>query len=150
MTDLWPSDLGTVTIKSPVTILREQASILGAKTNNIVKARVVKTMAQSVSGTMLPFNFEFQINAPALDNYSYRLFIIAYDVDLYPVKFRWLDAAIVEEMGLGREPGLTASGPEEFNAILARIFGSQKTRHVIHAILSQTVEPGPVNGDPPN
>jgi hypothetical protein len=148
MTDLWPSDLGTVTTKSPLTVLREQASMLGTKTKNIVKARIVRALSQSVSGS-LPFNYEFLIHAPALDNYSYRLFIIRYDVDLYPVKFE-LDQAIAEEMAVNREQGLIASGEEEFTQILARIFGSRKTRNVIHAILSQTIDPGPLNGDPPD
>jgi len=150
MTDLWPSDLGTVTIKSPVTILKEQAAMLGAKTSNIVKARVLKTVPQSLAGTMLPFAYEFQINVPALDNYTYRLFIIRYDVDLYPVRFASLDDAIAEEMGVSREQGLSASDAEEFTEILARIFGSQRTRHVVHAILSQIVEPGPVDGIGPS
>jgi hypothetical protein len=40
MTDLWPNDLGLVDIKSPLSILKEQASMLGQKTQMIVKAEV--------------------------------------------------------------------------------------------------------------
>ena len=40
MIDLWPKDLRTTTMTTPVTILREQASLLGVKTRNIVRAEV--------------------------------------------------------------------------------------------------------------
>ncbi len=40
MTDLWPETIGTVRVKSPVAILREQASLLGQKTQNLVQAQV--------------------------------------------------------------------------------------------------------------
>jgi hypothetical protein len=142
MTDLWPNDLGTVTTKSPLTILKEQASLLGAKTKNIVKAKLQK----SASNWGVPFNYDFILNAPALDNYSYRLFIIAYDVDLYPVRF-FVDDAIAEEMGIKPREVLIATGEEQLIEILARILGSQKTRHVIHAILSQSTDLVEIDGN---
>jgi hypothetical protein len=157
MTDLWPTDIGTVTTKSPLTILKEQASLLGAKTKNIVKARVQRT--KPAITPVKPFNYEFTLNAPALDNYSYRLFGVAYDVDLYPVRF-WVDRAIAEEIGvkppeelsetgeqkptkkrrINRDESLIARREEKLIEILARILGSQKTRHIIHAILSQSTD----------
>jgi len=143
MTDLWPTDLGTVTTKSPVTILKEQASLLGAKTKNIVKAKVQKTPSYIVPA--MPFNYEFMLHAPALDNYSYRLFVVAYDVDLYPVRF-WVNDAIAEEMGIKRGDDLFATGEEQLIEILARILGSQKTRQVIQAILSQSTDLVEIDG----
>ena len=38
MIDLWPNELSTVDQRSPLTILKEQASLLGEKTQNIVIA----------------------------------------------------------------------------------------------------------------
>ena len=56
MTDLWPTDFGTVTTRSPLTILKEQAALLGSKTKNIVKASVHKVpMADS------SFYYEFVV-----------------------------------------------------------------------------------------
>ncbi|MFI5455117.1 MAG: hypothetical protein ACHRXM_06660 [Isosphaerales bacterium] len=143
MTDLWPTDLGTVTTKSPLTILKEQASLLGAKTKNIVKATVKN--AGQVFVPIMPFSYDFILNAPALDNYRYRLFAVAYDVDLYPVRFR-VDDAIAKEIGIKPGEEFFATGEEQFIEILARILGSQKTRHVIHAILSQSTDLVEIDG----
>ena len=38
MIDLWPNELSAVDQRSPLTILKEQASLLGEKTQNIVIA----------------------------------------------------------------------------------------------------------------
>jgi len=40
MSDLWPKDIGNTNLRAPVSILREQASLLGEKTQNLVKADV--------------------------------------------------------------------------------------------------------------
>jgi hypothetical protein len=40
MTNLWPDEVGYVGLKAPLTILKEQASLLGEKTQGLVKARV--------------------------------------------------------------------------------------------------------------
>lgn len=42
MVDLWPADIGEPNIRTPVSILREQASLLGEKTNNIVEGQVAE------------------------------------------------------------------------------------------------------------
>ena len=38
--DLWPTDIGKQRIKTPAAILRQQASLLGKRTNNLVEAKV--------------------------------------------------------------------------------------------------------------
>jgi hypothetical protein len=141
MTDLWPTDLGTVTSTAPVTILKEQASLLGSRTKNIVKAKV-----QMTSWAPSSFAYEFVLHAPALDNYIYRLFVVAYDVELYPVKFL-LDGAVAEELGLERRDSLSANNEQAFITNLSKIFATQKTRHVIHAILSQSVASSQITGN---
>jgi hypothetical protein len=144
MIDLWPNDLATVTTRSPLTILKEQASLLGAKTNNIVKANVRD--ASAYKGVVKPFNYNFVITSPALGNYTYRLFTISYDIDLYPVEFI-VDDAIALEMEVGQHGApygprdeLIARREEEFIKILSRILGSEKTRQVIRAILSHSTD----------
>ena len=91
------------------------------------------------------FYYEFVVNAPTLDNYRFRLFAIIHNVDLYPVKFL-LDTGIAAELGFDLRDGTYASCEKEFIAVLARIFGSQKTRNVIHAILSQSLDLSQENG----
>ncbi len=142
MTDLWPDDIQVVKVKAPVTILREQASLLGQRTKNIVRAEV-----HVVAGLHFhPFVFSFHIVGPALGNYRYKLFEIRHGIELYPARIALDDEESVKEIF----PWITNSGrvveagsEEEFMEYLRRIFESQKTRRVIGAILAQSgVEPG--------
>jgi hypothetical protein len=76
--DLW-GEIVAPAIRTPVSILREQASLLGAKTKHVIEGEV----DTRVSGST--FFHLFNLVAPALDNYSYKLFEISHDVGLYPV-----------------------------------------------------------------
>jgi len=181
MIDLWPNELSTVDQRSPLTILKEQASLLGEKTQNIVIAVLEdaplvgswlpKTLALASwcaspgglrrparqkgpadprpgapTGERLPKNYPFKygflLTCPALSHYRFRLFSIAYDIDIYPVRFH-LDSDVAEEIieethvELGMNGNLQASNEEEFIEILRRIFSSRKTVRVIRALLSQ-------------
>lgn len=156
MLDLWPEDIGPIPdLKSPVTILREQASLLGKKTNNLVEAEVVQL--ESVISEEKEFSYAFLIVAPALDNYRYKLFTISYGINLYPVTInvdKDIQAEIPptaeerreivksgrvftdlrEEIGIKRK--LVAESEDEFVEILKKIFSAKKTKRVIGALLS--------------
>jgi hypothetical protein len=154
MIDLWPEDLGTTATASPLTILKEQASLLGAKTKNILKAGVTRyerspavisrnvVAAKSAAVADEPFKYAFYLEAPALDNYTYRLFTAAYDVNLYPVRLA-VDDDIASELGTFSGLDLIASDEEEFKQLLSKILASQKTRKVVNAILSQSTDSAP-------
>ena len=129
---------------TPVTILREQASLLGVKTRNIVKAEVRSYHAPAASvqagGAPIPsspnalplFNYSFNLVAPALGNYTYRLFYVAHDINLYPATIS-LDDDIAQEVdNFGGE--VQVSNEEEFKDYLSRILGSQKTLKRISTI----------------
>jgi hypothetical protein len=151
MNDLWPADLATTITSSPITILKEQASLLGMKTKNIVKASVRRidihpvttsrhvASAKTSTAPQAPFNYAFNLVAPALDNYTYRLFTVSFSVDLYPATFS-LDDDIDQELGRNDIDGLVAADAADFISHLSRIPGSQKTRKVINAILSQSTD----------
>ena len=49
MENLWPDDITVMGKKAPVTILREQASMLGEKTKNIVIGQVQEFQDPSAS-----------------------------------------------------------------------------------------------------
>ena len=157
MGDLWPDDLDAAIaeMRSPLSILKEQASLLGAKTKNIVKAKVVRTRnstsllkpprnllasinpGQNVSG--MTFWFAFLIHSPALGDYQYRLFEVSYGVEFYPVRLH-IDEAIVRELQVDPEQEIVVDDEAAFVDILSRILKSQRTRQVIQAILLQTLE----------
>ncbi len=153
MSDLWPQDFGTTTAPTPVSILKEQASLLGQKTKNIVKGAVKRTSVgwdddrreamfrnfAPVSAPTKVFNYTFYLEGPVLDNYTYRLFRISFDVDLYPVRF-FIDEGMADELSISPKDGVSAKDEEEFKAILSRILGSDRTRKVVTAILSQSTD----------
>jgi len=149
MHDLWPDDIGHVSkISTPATILKEQASLLGQKTGNLILAEVV--LLEQDFGRSEEFNYAFLIVAPTLNDYRYRLFTISHDITLYPVKFH-CDADLTQQIGSsesvggkdylnallrGEPPALVAKSEDELLEILGRILGAEKTRRVIAAILS--------------
>ena len=153
MSDLWPDDLdvATIDVQSPLAILKEQASLLGAKTKNIVKARVAKSRdlksdaelfasrLKEKSPRTAPFRYFFLIHSPVLGEYRYRLFEISFGIEFYPVIFQ-LDEDIVRELRIDPKEGIIAKDESEFVDMLSRILKSKRTRQVIRAILSQTME----------
>jgi hypothetical protein len=76
--DLW-GEIAPSAVRAPVSILREQASLLGAKTNNLIEGKV----ETQIEGNR--FYHFFNLVVPSLDNYSYELFRIWTNVSLYPV-----------------------------------------------------------------
>ena len=98
MIDLWPNELSTVDQRSPLTILKEQASLLGEKTQNIVIAALENTPRIGHSPVrMRPFRYRFVLTCPALGNYRFRLFSIGYGIYMYPVYFD-LDSDVAQEI----------------------------------------------------
>lgn len=135
MRDLWPEEIGPIPdLKAPVTILREQASLLGKKTNNLVEAEVMQL--ESAISEESEFNYAFLIVAPALDNYRYKLFTISYNINIYPVTIS-VDGEIRAEINPADSEGkLLAESEGEFVEILKKIFSAKKTKKVIGALLS--------------
>src|SRR5262245_24332447 len=105
MDSLWPK-IELATPKSPVSILEEQASLLGSQTRNLVIAEVgvfhssstgfdtitareskpVKGWREEVTAIQQPpkFRYSFDLVGPALDHYRYQLFTVSYGIELYP------------------------------------------------------------------
>jgi hypothetical protein len=141
MDDLWPDDLveNDDLKRTPVTILKEQASLLGKKTGDIVKATVEKSDALYVGKKRVlgEFSYVFLIFSPTFGNYTYRLFAISHDMNIYPVRFL-VDESIASEMQIQAENGAIACNEEEFVKILSQILKSQKMRRLVNVILSQS------------
>ena len=142
MRDLWPEDFGHISeLKAPVTILKEQASLLGKKTSNLVEAEVV----QYSSPTPGKFDYTFYIVAPVLDNYKYKLFTISHGIDSYPVTI-YVGEDMQAEIDLAEidltEPRekLVAESESEFVEVLKKIFSTEKTKRAIGTLLSMASE----------
>jgi hypothetical protein len=102
-----------------VTILREQAALLGQKTRQQVLAEVETRNA----GEMLVHSFVIVV--PALDNYKYELFKVQHGVPSYPLSVA--------------SPGLTGKVTSQaaFVDVLGKILSSENTRNVIQSLLAQ-------------
>ncbi len=79
-TDFWGAlDAKELIQRTPLSILREQATLLGQKTGNLVEAQV----ESSTSGG--DFMLALKLVVPSLDNYTYQLLRIRHSASLYPV-----------------------------------------------------------------
>lgn len=147
--------------KTPVAILKEQASLLGKSTQNLVTAEIENLQVVDTTIKLNPlglaesllnpiklagdnsfpssaiFQYAFYLVAPALNHYRYQLFLIGYGIDLYPVAFR-LDSDLQQELGLNENSHVMAATEEIYLGILKTIFSSEKTQRVIRAIWAQS------------
>ncbi len=82
--DLWPESIGESSLVSPVSILKEQARLLGQKT----KQRVTGEVATLINGAF--FVHVFNISAPTL-SYKYELFRVTHKISFYPLVVRHLN-----------------------------------------------------------
>jgi hypothetical protein len=122
--DLWPPDFGVSGPLPPVAILRGQAAALAEKTKGLVTADV-----RNWSETPGRFCYAFELIAPALDDYRYRLFVIDHDINLYPVELR---APIV------RPDAYRAANPEEFESVLKDVLSKEETLRVVRSLIAQS------------
>lgn len=162
MDDLWPDELDDATVRAPVTLLREQAVLLGKKTSNLIEAEV--ELGSNVDGN---FTYHFFIVAPTLNNYHYRLFSVEHTIALYPVLIdvgeelgkelgmpaqvqqarNYIEQAHLENVRFMQSAGLlsapsprhslVAQTEEAFVNTLKAILGSKFTRRVITALRAQ-------------
>lgn len=143
MKDLWPTNIANAENKvSPMRILKEQAALLGRKTQNIVKAKVLpekRTISKPITAVEQPkFQYSFYIVAPVLENYQYRLFTIYHDIELYPVNLIIEDEIQKEIFPEKEEQEICIYSEDEFLETLKKIFSSSKTTRLIQAILVQS------------
>src|ERR1017187_291277 len=82
--DLWPENIADPNLVTPVTILKEQAALLGEKTKQLVKGEVVT----QTTGTLLVHYF--YIVAPTL-SYRFELFNVQHHVNFYPLVLKYLN-----------------------------------------------------------
>jgi hypothetical protein len=115
-TDLW-GDIQPSAVRTPVAILREQAALLGNNTQNLVEAKV------ETSGIAGNFIHSFNLVAPALDNYKYKLFTVHHGPELYPISVNDQTNALETE--------------ERFVDWLRQRLSSDKTRKIVGNLLAQ-------------
>jgi len=115
-------------VRTPVSILREQAALLGKKTKGLVEA----TVDTDASGGS--FIHRFKLVVPALDNYTYELFSISNGIDFYPVEAYGFQ----NRLKFGSMVSMsTLRSEDEFLDWLQEILSSPETKKIIANILAQ-------------
>lgn len=142
--DLWPDDIQSLKysdLRPPVAILKEQGTLLGRKTDNLVEGEVVRVPGDFLPEYKYDFAYIFYLVAPALSDYRYKLLDILHSVDFYPLLIGTGDDVLGElpaEMEKGKYDRLVADSQDRFIEILRAIFATKKVRRVIEAIIAQS------------
>lgn len=139
--DLWPENIQFVReeFKAPVTVLREQAALLGQRTKNIVTAEVKARQYGEGTTILATFRFAFYIIGPAIGFYRYRLFMMTSDVEFYPLTLEVAPGVLAPQQSVV----LSIKSHDEFLRALRRVFSADKTLRVTRSILALSgIEPG--------
>jgi hypothetical protein len=121
MDDLWPSDIADTKLVAPVSLLKEQAALLGEKTKQLLKAEVIT----QTTGTLLVHSF--YLVAPTL-GYRYELFNASHHASFYPLNVNYISTTT------------RVMSEAELKEKLKEIFASQHTVNIVQSILA-TVQP---------
>jgi hypothetical protein len=122
--NLWGKLPQAETIRSPVAILREQASLLGEMTGMLLEGRV-HTWRDALLGDR-PFRARLCIVAPSLDNYEVEIAEIGYPLGFYPATVASIASKRAE-----------AENEEEFIHVLEGVLSSAGVKQVITRLLTQ-------------
>ena len=159
MSNFWSEDITRNLTDAPVTLLREYAESIGEGLNHKLIAEVRrrnynvlsemnKTVSQLAGSNIRPnpspnFYYTFEIVAPLLNNYRYELFVVSFDIQMYPVKL-YLDEDILHEIAPNLKDEyygpLAANDSTEMKTLLQSILNTQKTITVIRSLLSMINE----------
>lgn len=126
-------------IRTPVTILKEQADALTQATEGLLKGEVISFTQESVSGSemlnVLAFlqkgfkgGSRLAIVVPFLKNYRVNLLDYYHNITMYPGT---LDANFSDN----RE--IKVQNEEQFVAALKNILSSEKTKMIVAGLISQ-------------
>jgi len=120
--NLWGDLSNLKTIRTPKTILKEQAAILNEATKGVVRADVTS------GGTGAELRHVMNLVAPVLGNYSYLVVMVDHNINIYPCRIyspvfpQWQEC----------------SNETDLQNKLGDVLTDQKTRRVIESLLSQS------------
>lgn len=136
--DFW-GDISPVPPRTPLTIMKEQAALLGRKTRNLVEAHV-ETHFNAPSGTL---SHLFHLVVPTFDNYKYLLFAVEHrSTEIYPMRIRYggnSSSTDEEELPSKKhaKESRSISTEEEFVQWLKGKLSSAETTRIVGNLLAQ-------------
>lgn len=116
-------DIGS--LRTPSSVLREQAAKLGDLTAHVLEGKVE-------SGTTSDNSFIHELNvvAPLLNEYTLTVVTVYHDLSLYPLRLRtFYDYQLIE-----------CKDETKFNEALKRILSAKEVRNAIATLLAQSGE----------
>lgn len=132
--------------RTPIIILREQATILTELTNGLLEGIVTNRVMEGINklggyDAQEPkkFNATLSIIAPALDGYTFRLLQVNYNLDLYPVEVLKLESNYFLS-----EDVTVCDNEAEFLEALSGVLGSEPVRTAVGKLLAQSKSAMPV------
>lgn len=131
---LWGNLPLTETTRTPVIILREQATILTKLTNALLEGVVtVRNTADifSFGKQHKEFAVTLSITAPALDGYNIQILKVEYDLVLYP-------ATVYDLLGEIQPDEIVCRDESELNAAIGKVLSSEKVQKAVGMLLAQS------------
>ena len=125
---LWPEFSLDVSVRSPKTVLDEQAKFLANGTKNVLTAGIRTFTPNDGYQT-----YQFSIIAPSLSNFNYTLLRINQKSILEPYPCELISASI-EELN----DWTVILSEDELSKYLKLIFNHESTQKVINALISQS------------
>ena len=132
--NLWPEDITVTGQVPPVAILKEQGSLLGQRTQNLVVGRVSAADPEGPDSEQ-DFCYEFDLVAPSL-GYRYQLFKVQHGAEFYPLAIYWDSPDNEKLCNIAGEGGI--EDEDQFLSALEIIFSSERTRKVIGSLIAQS------------
>ena len=135
--DLWPDDVAAPSILTPLAILKFQAGQLRQRTKGLLEADI-QTQEKVNGGLHLQHSFD--LIAPALNRYRYRLFTVEHDGEMvYPV------TVYAEGVGFPAdeiifEQHASAATQDQFLGFIAQILKADQVRSVIQSLIARSNE----------
>lgn len=141
--NLWGNLPSVNKIKTPFTILKEQASLLTKMTQGLLVGEVTQPkmrqglledqpFRQGLNQVQQEINQDLEvilrIKVPSLNSYTYSVLQVIYPIALYPVKVKNLTTQAFNY--------LLCNSKEEFENALGSILSSESVQRVISALLA--------------
>lgn len=142
MNDLWPDFAPAEGEVPPITILKEQAALLGLKLKNLIEADV----ETGTTDYQRFLRHSLFLVAPVLNYYRYRLLSVEHAAtQMYPatIKLSMADPASDDPASPELSAEIKVANEGEFKDALKGVFARADTRRVIENLLAQSLAVNP-------
>jgi hypothetical protein len=133
--NLWPAEFAVEKVRSPKTILKEQAGYLMEMTRNVLSADV---HTSNYKDTRI---HSFVVVAPALNNYRYTLFSVSHGGLFYPSTIKFSEDVDFNDPGkesLYNGYDCIVDSEDELVTEMKKIFNTSHTVRIISSLISQS------------